>query len=203
MGGPRARGGQAQDTFAAASNGQSLTINGGTLIVDAGGDGFDINGAVTMTGGVVLVSGPTEQMNGALDYDGGFTITGGLLVAAGSAGMAMIPDQSSTQASVLISFNGTLPAGTLVHLQDSAGQDVLTFALSKPAQTLAVSSPALVVGATYEVYTGGSATGTASDGLYADGSYAAGTLSSSVTLTGISTGGGGGFMGGGQGPRRR
>ena len=39
------------------------------------------------TGGTVIVHGPTEYMNGALDYDGGFKLTGGLLVAAGSAGI--------------------------------------------------------------------------------------------------------------------
>ena len=44
-----------------------LIINGGTLIVNAGGDGLDNNGAIEMNGGLVIVNGPTEQMNGALD----------------------------------------------------------------------------------------------------------------------------------------
>lgn len=40
-----------------------------------------------MTGGTVLVDGPTSNGDGALDYDHTATITGGTLVAAGSSGM--------------------------------------------------------------------------------------------------------------------
>ena len=60
--------------------------------VEADGDGIDINGAIEMTGGVVVVNGPTEQMNGALDHDASFNMTGGTIVATGSSGMAMAPN---------------------------------------------------------------------------------------------------------------
>ena len=63
------------------------------------GDGIDINGPVYMTDGSLLINGPTENMNGALDSSG-FYITDGLLVAVGSSGMAMAPSTSSTQYSV-------------------------------------------------------------------------------------------------------
>lgn len=70
---------------AAASNNE-FHINGGTLTVNAGGDGLDSNGSINMTGGTVIVNGPTNSGNGALDYDGTFEISGGYLVAAGRLG---------------------------------------------------------------------------------------------------------------------
>ena len=150
MGGRGGRPGQAQESFS-YTGANYLNINGGYLVLDSAGDGLDSNGAIVMTGGTVLVNGPTEQMNGALDYDGGFKISGGLLVAAGSSGMAEAPGAGSTQNSVLINYSASQPAGSPVHIQDSAGADILTFAPSKAYQSIAISSPDLAEGATYTV----------------------------------------------------
>ncbi len=175
-----------QDTFSYTGD-DYLYINGGTLVVHATGDGLDVNGAIQMTGGTVLVHGPTENMNAALDYDGGFTISGGILVAAGSAGMAQAPGAYSSQPSVLINFNTPQPAGTLVHIQNSAGEDLLTFAPVRSYQSLVFSSPELASGETYTVSTGGSASGTASNGWYREGSYTPGTEYTQFTIAGIVT----------------
>lgn len=181
---------------AAGGGGFTLTINGGTLVVDAGGDGVDANGTVTMTDGLLIVHGPTERMNSALDYDGGFTLSGGTLVAAGSAGMAQAPDASSSQNALLITFDQVQATGTLVQITDSAGNPVLTFAPHKDYQSLAFSSAALVTGATYQVALGGSATGVADDGLVDDGgatggaAYASFTVESTVTRVGSAERGG-------------
>lgn len=191
-GSPGGRPGRGQDNFAATGN-YFLYLNGGTIVVDAGGDGLDANGSIVMTDGLVLVNGPTEQMNGALDYDGSFAISGGTFVAVGSAGMAQAPDTSSSQNSLLLSLNGTLPAGSLIHIQSSSGEDVLTFAPTKQIQAIAFSSAELATGETYEVYYGGSTTGTAVDGLYEGGTYSGGTLYTSVMLSGTVTQVGGGF----------
>ena len=72
-----------------------LTITGGTITVEAGGDGLDRNGSIERTGGTVIVNGPTNDGNGPLDYPGTFNISGGFLVAVGSSGMAQAP--SATQ----------------------------------------------------------------------------------------------------------
>lgn len=190
-------GGLQQDAFA-SSGSRSLYINGGYLYVDAAGDGLDVNGAVEMTGGTVLVNGPTQQMNGALDYDAGFKISGGLLVAVGSAGMAQAPDSSSSQYSLLINLDSTQPAGSLIHIQSSSGENVLTFSPTKQYQSIAFSSPDLANGETYSVSLGGSSSGTSADGLYLDGAYTGGaqnntlTISSVVTMVGNVRGGPGG-----------
>ncbi len=187
MPGGRPGGGQpqggwlGQDAFATGN--YYLHINGGYIAVDAYGDGLDVNGPIEMTDGVVLISGPTENMNGALDYMGQFNISGGFLVAAGSAGMAQAPSASSAQYSLLVNLNGTARAGTLVHIETSDGEPVLTFAPAKQYQSLVFSSSELEDGSTYDVYLGGSCSGEASDGLYAEGSYTSGTKYTSFTAT--------------------
>ncbi|WP_145948172.1 carbohydrate-binding domain-containing protein [Paenibacillus sp. Y412MC10] len=191
-----------------------LTISGGYLTVNAQGDGLDANGSIKMTGGTAIVNGPTSGGNGALDYDGTSEQSGGLLVAAGSAGMAQAPSESSSQRSVLMTFPSTVKAGTLVTLTDSAGTPVLSFAPAKDIQTIVISTPDLKSGETYAFYTGGTSTGTLKDGLYTGGKLTGGTkvvsfkLGDTVTYvneSGVTTGGGGfgGGFGGGRGPGGR
>lgn len=196
------RGAGSQDAFSYTGD-YYLYIHGGTILVTAAGDGLDVNGAIEMTGGVVLVNGPTEQMNGALDYDGTFNLNDGYFVAVGSAGMAMAPGAISLQNSILLYFSSMQAAGTLVHIQDSAGEEILTFAPSKAYQSIVFSSPELVTGETYTVYTGGSASSASSSGLVQDGSYSAGSQYTSFTISSVVTGigSGGGFGGGGGRPR--
>ncbi len=196
QGGPgMPQGRPGQDMFAASGN-YFLYIHDGYLYVDAQGDGMDVNGAIEMTGGVVLVNGPTQQMNGALDYDAGFNISGGLLLAAGSAGMAMAPDVSSTQASVLVYFDQTQPGGMPVSIVGSDGQTVLSFIPTREYQSLVVSSPSLVDGSGYQVVTGGDLTGTATDGLMQAGAISGGNLFDSFIVNGaVTTLGSGGRMG--------
>ena len=120
-------GGFGMDAFAASGD-YHLDIHGGTIIVNAGGDGIDANGTIEMTDGVIIVNGPTENMNGALDFVS-FNISGGFLVAAGSSGMAQAPGGESSQNSLLLNFTSVQPAGTLFHLQDTnGGKEILTFA---------------------------------------------------------------------------
>ncbi|OMF13950.1 dockerin type 1 [Paenibacillus amylolyticus] len=194
----------------AASNNE-FHINGGSLTVNAGGDGLDSNGSINMTGGTVIVNGPTDNGNGALDYDGTFEISGGYLVAAGSSGMAQGTSDASTQNTIVMTFPTTQKAGTLVHVQDSEGNNILTFAPAKDYQTVVVSSPDLAKDGSYVIYSGGTSTGKAVDGLYTDGTYSGGTQviafqsTSNVTwvnesgVTTANTGMGGPGGGGGQG----
>lgn len=194
-----------------------LTITGGYLTVDAAGDGLDSNGSIEMSGGTVIVNGPTSDGDGTLDYDGSFAITGGILVGAGGAGMAQAPSNTSSQYSVAMNFTATQAAGTLVHLEDSAGNNILTFAPAKDYRNVIISSPDLKTGS-YTLYSGGSSTGTTADGLYTDGEYSGGTkvvsfeITDSVTTwlneSGVTDGnsmgrgpGGGGDGRGGMGPQ--
>ena len=84
-----------------ASDGSMIEINGGTIYVNATGDGIDSNGDIIMTGGTLIVNGPTDNGNGAIDKNGTFTITGGTLVASGSSGMAEMPDKGQNSVTML------------------------------------------------------------------------------------------------------
>ena len=165
-----------------------LYIHGGYVAVNAQGDGIDVNGYITMTGGTVLVHGPTGNMNGAIDYDRTFNISGGFLVAAGSAGMAQAPSTTSTQRSVKITYASNRPAGSLVHIETvSGGTNVLTFAPAKYYRSVVVSCPQFTAGTQFYLYRDGSSTGTVTDGLYEGGVYTPGTRTNTFSTTSIVT----------------
>ena len=163
-----------------------LNINGGYIYVDAAGDGLDANGSIYMTDGLVIVNGPINNGNGALDYDSKFDISGGTLISAGSSGMLQAPSESSSQNSLKIVMN-SLDAGTIVRIESEDGKELLTFAPAKNFASLVVSSPEITSGTTYKVYTGGTVSGESKDGVYDKGTYengkeiGTGTVEASVT----------------------
>lgn len=175
------------DGINVAGTNPTLQIDGGYVAVTSTGDGIDVNGAVKMTGGTVVVSGPTASNNGSLDYDRSFEMTGGILVAVGSAGMSQAPGTTSTQHAVMMSYSKAQAAGTLVSLVDSKGKPVVTVAPGKQYQSVVVSSPELKKGETYTFYTGGTSTGQVTDGLYTGGTYQGGTKVVAFTIENVIT----------------
>ena len=135
----------------------NLTISGGLVVVNAQGDGIDVNGNLQMSGGEVYVAGPTQQDNGALDYDGTFTLTGGTLVALDSGGMSVGPTSTTLGGGMYrISGDATL---------NVVGQDgqVISFSPNKTYAMAVVYSDKLTQGATYTLESdAGSTTITAS-----------------------------------------
>lgn len=177
-GGPRGN-----DSFS-ADTGKSIVISGGTVTVNAEGDGLDSNGTMSISGGTIYISGPTNSGNGALDSASTMTISSGIVVAAGSAGMAQGFDQNSSQASISYTFTSAQQAGTTVTLKDASGAVIASYTPEKTFQNVVISAPSLTVGQSYTLYAGGTAVET-------------------ITLTGIVTSIGsggmdGGFGGGGQ-----
>lgn len=170
-----------------------LYINGGYIAIDANGDGIDSNGSIEITNGKIIVNGPTENMNGALDYGRDinsscyFKMTGGFLVAVGSSGMVESPDTSSTQNSISFNFRSAQQAGTLFNIQTSNGNEIITFKPNKRYQSVVLSCPELIKGSSYDVYYGGSSTGTVSDSLYENGKYTPGTKYTSFTVSNVVT----------------
>lgn len=161
----------------------ALIISGGYIVINCEGDGLDSNDQLTITGGTQLVNGPTANSNSALDYDGACVMNAGFLVAVGSSQMAEAPGTSSSQYSILINFSSQLQGGNIIHIQEADGNEILTFETAKAFQSIAFSSADLKNGSTYEVYIGGSSTGTVTDGLYEDGTYSGGALKTSFTIT--------------------
>ncbi|GII05672.1 carbohydrate-binding domain-containing protein [Planobispora takensis] len=170
----------------------TATVTGGTLVVNAGGDGFDSNGTAAISGGTVVVNGPTESMNGALDVNGSFQISGGVLMAAGSAGMAVAPDAESPQGWLSATLDAAVEAGTTVQVADSGGKVVATYVTSGRVQNLVFSSADITSGQEYTVHTGGTASGTNLGGLAASGELGSATQVATATA-GEAPAGGHGF----------
>ncbi|MGX6969848.1 carbohydrate-binding domain-containing protein [Vagococcus bubulae] len=167
-----------------ADDSKSLEITGGTITVNASGDGLDSNGSITMSGGTVLVYGPTDGGNGALDYDGTFNLTGGTLITTGTSDMAMNVSDDSTQASVGIYFNTTQSANTLYSLTNNEGKSLVTFKSKKEFQHLLISSPDLTNSETYTLLTGGTTAEKDENGLYQSGTKTNGQILSTIKFDG-------------------
>lgn len=149
-------GGHGGDKFVSDSN-AIITISGGTLYVNAEGDGIDSNGSIIMSGGEVYVLGPNGTGNGMLDYDSEATISGGTFVAVGSSGMAQNFGDSSTQGSILVSV-GQQEAGSIVKLIDENKKELLSWTAEKSFECVLISCPDIQKGSTYTVSAGDSQT---------------------------------------------
>lgn len=178
----------------------NIEITGGYIYINAAGDGIDSNGSVSVNGGTILVDGPENGGNGALDYDAEFTMTGGLLIAAGSSDMLQTVSNSSTQYCISTVLSSYQQADTLFNISDSKGNSVLTYKPSKKYNSVVVCIPDIEKDETYTVSCGGSVTGMDDGhGLYAEEIYSGGTEAGSVTVSSIisTIGNGAGGMQGG------
>ncbi len=147
QGGPGGmRGGAGGPVADNASEQCLIQINGGSVSIDAGGDGLDSNGYVEVTGGTVLANGSAGGGDSALDYEYGATITGGTVLLAGSTGMAETFSEGSTQPFALVEVAGS--ANSTLVLTDEAGQELASYTVPKAFQCVVVSAPALTEGAT-------------------------------------------------------
>ena len=126
-----------------------IILEGGTLTIDAEGDGIDSNGTVTISGGSLVVNGSVQGGNGPLDAAGDITITGGTVWALGTSDMLQGFAQGSTQASITANIAGT--AGQTLIILDANGKEVTRQTASKDFQAVIMSSADLVDGQTYTI----------------------------------------------------
>lgn len=192
--------GSQQGAMGNNTDGTELNISGGTVYVNADGDGLDSNGNINISGGTVLIDGPTNGGNGALDSNGKIVVNGGTLIAAGSSQMAEYPDNSSEQHSVSIGLGSYQDAETLITICDSKNSPVISYAPSKKFEHIVISSPNIKSGETYTINIGGTFSGESNHGLCTgyngDGeksdSFSADDI---TTLVGSQSSMGGGFGG--------
>jgi hypothetical protein len=163
-----------------SSQDATIYISGGTIYVNAEGDGIDSNGTLSISGGEIYVSGPTNGGNGAIDYETSGTITGGIVIAAGASQMAMNFGSDSTQGSILVTTNAQ-EAGTTVELKDSENNVLAAYTPEKTYDSVVISCPDITTDETY--------------------TFTAGTYSTDITMDSLIYGeGSNGFgMGGGMG----
>lgn len=121
-----------------ATNG-SITISGGTIDINASGDGIDANGNLTVTGGTTYVSGSENGGNSALDYSGDAKITGGTFVAVGMSEMSQNFGDESTQGVIMINKDDTQEKDTKIILKDSSGEELVSYTSKKSFNSVLVS----------------------------------------------------------------
>lgn len=187
-GDPAAGGGMGQ-----ADDDCLIQINGGYLVVDSVGDAIDSNGNVEVTGGVLLVSGPTSDGDGAFDYDGSATVSGGTVLMVGSTGMAQ-SFTSGTQAFATTSASGE--AGQSVCVVDGGGNVVASFTATKRFGMVLASSPAFAEGGEYTLVIGGQVANANADG-YTDSGTVSGGSETAITASCTASAGVGGMGGAG------
>ena len=179
MGGPGGGGffapGQSADTSSADSDETPLlTFNGGYTIVNASGDGIDSNAQIVITGGTVIVYGPTNNGNGPIDHGDARTdqlaISGGTLLAIGSSGMA---NTAIGQDFGVIAFatRSSFPADTTMGIFDADENLIFAFKSPKAFASVVFSSASVKSGAQYIVGYDGTISGSLQDGICKDGTY--------------------------------
>jgi hypothetical protein len=169
------------------NDGSYLYFNGGNVEVNVtNGDGLDSNGNIVMTGGIVVVHGPSSQPEVGTDYNGTFLISGGFLFVTGpnSGNMIQATSTSSTQYALKVTSTSLLNSSTLFNIQDAGGNSLVTYKPVRNVYYVIFSSQDLKSGSSYSIYTGGTSTGTYTNGLYVDGTYSGGTLRKTFTVSG-------------------
>ena len=131
-----------------------ILITGGTININADGDGIDSNGYLGIAGGSVYVLGPSNNGNGALDYGIYATITGGEMVAVGGSGMEQGFGDESTQCSALVNFDEWIDVGETITLTDSNGNKLLTYKADKKFDSVLISTSDMKQGETYTLTAG-------------------------------------------------
>ena len=126
-------------------------IKGGRTYVEAEGDGLDSNGSIEMSGGIVLVNGPTRGGNGVFDIGDSngcyFKVTGGTLIGAGTSDMAVTP--TVTNQSYFLQSSGNGSAGTPMKINNAD----ITFIPKTTWKWFFVTTPDMTSGKSYSIST--------------------------------------------------
>ena len=148
------------DGINAASDDSKVTehiiISGGDITVNASGDGIDSNGSILISGGSVIVYGPTTGGDAGLDADRGIVITGGYVFVTSSLGMVETPSTNSTQYVVSYAYQTTITADSVISLVDGNENTLFSVTVKKNCQSIIFSTPDLIKGNTYSLYGGSS-----------------------------------------------
>lgn len=171
--------------FNADSDEYYISISGGNITVNAGGDGIDSNGTIALSGGYIVVYGPVDNGNGAIDYEKSFAVSGGEMIALGSSGMAQAP---GTLSQPCLSIYADVSADSKIEVRDSSGNVVMSTTTPKKCSSLIFTSDKFTAGESYSIY--------ANDTLLSTVTAEIGVSGGGATANG---GFGGGFGGGGFG----
>lgn len=159
----------------------SIEISGGHILIQARGDGVDSNGNITLSGGVVLVSGAPSTGNNAFDFDGEAAVTGGVMMALGSSGMARNVSRAENQGAMLVTF-ASQQAGIPLALCDEEGTAILSFTPAYSYQCAVITAPEIREGGTYNLIAGADIPDADQDGFARNAPCTGGNILARITL---------------------
>ena len=181
------------DAINVANKSHQLTISGGSVYAySTNNDAIDSNGNITISGGIVIATGAL-QPEGGLDSDNTpIIINGGVVIGLGGDNSTV---SSSSKQITLVSGN-QIAAGTMMAIT-CGSNGVLAYKVPRSFNQMIISSPKFTSGGSFSILSGCSVSGgTTFHGLTTGGttsggsSVANGTLSSTVTYSNSSAGGG-------------
>ncbi len=132
----------------------TINIAGGTVTVNANGDGIDSNGTATLSGGTLIVNGPFTGGNTSLDTNGDLLLNGTTVVAGNSGDMFEAPSTNSTSGYVKLTNLSNVSNGTTIQVADSSDTVVANYkVVNSNTSLILVSSSKITKGKSYTVYT--------------------------------------------------
>ena len=132
----------------------AINVSGGNVTVNAEGDGIDSNGVTTLSGGTLIVNGPSQGGNAALDTNGDLLLNGATVLSGSTADMFEAPSTNSTSGYLKLTNSSGFEQGSTVQVADSSGKVVANYKVTKSnVQLVLVSSSSIVKGQSYTVYT--------------------------------------------------
>ena len=132
----------------------AINVSGGHVTVNAEGDGIDSNGVTTLSGGTLIVNGPSQGGNAALDTNGDLLLNGATVLSGSTADMFEAPSTDSTSGYLKLTNSSGFEQGSTVQVADSSGKVVANYKVTKSnVQLVLVSSSSIVKGQSYTVYT--------------------------------------------------
>lgn len=132
----------------------AINVSGGHVTVNSEGDGIDSNGVTTLSGGTLIVNGPSQGGNAALDTNGDLLLNGATVLSGSTADMFEAPSTNSTSGYLKLTNSSGFEQGSTVQVADSSGKVVANYKVTKSnVQLVLVSSSSIVKGQSYTVYT--------------------------------------------------
>ena len=132
----------------------AINVSGGHVTVNAEGDGIDSNGVTTLSGGTLIVNGPSQDGNAALDTNGDLLLNGATVLSGSTADMFEAPSTNSTSGYLKLTNSSGFEQGSTVQVADSSGKVVANYKVTKSnVQLVLVSSSSIVKGQSYTAYT--------------------------------------------------
>ena len=132
----------------------AINVSGGHITANAEGDGIDSNGVTTLSGGTLIVNGPSQGGNAALDTNGDLLLNGATVLSGSTADMFEAPSTNSTSGYLKLTNSSGFEQGSTVQVADSSGKVVANYKVTKSnVQLVLVSSSSIVKGQSYTVYT--------------------------------------------------